>query len=219
MREKFPVIHLRSSGGRSVARDGIVLCFFMRRSHHEVAPAVSRALQAYRRATPPQSLDWYGSDDGDTLLLDDKGWELIRWQMLERPWGAACGVDLEENPSEVGGYHFEYRGRQLADPNFSHEEDATSGVSFTFPTEYLYHPDRVAGGHRHRQEVPPSPILRAGAPAGALLLRGAHRLVLPRQGAAAPLDAQALPIISRSARRGPPHASPPGRAAAGTPLP
>jgi hypothetical protein len=57
--------------------------------------------------------------------------------MLERPWGAACGVDLEEKDSEVGGYHFEYRGRQLADENFSHDEDATSGVSFTFPTEYL----------------------------------------------------------------------------------
>jgi hypothetical protein len=137
MREFLPTIRLRTDLGDVVARDGIVLCFFMRRSHHEVAPAVWRALQTYRRATPPQSLAWYGSDDGDTLPLDDKGWEHIRWQMLERPWGAACYVDLEENPSEVGGYHFEYRGRQLADPNFSHNEDATSGVSFTFPTEYL----------------------------------------------------------------------------------
>jgi hypothetical protein len=137
MRENLPVIRLRSKYGRSVARDGVVLCFFMRRSHHEVAPAVWRALQAYRQATPPQSLAWYGADDGDTLPLDDKGWEHIRWRMLERTWAAACYVDLEEDASEVGGYHFEYRGRQLDDPNFSRDEDWTSGLSFTFPTEYL----------------------------------------------------------------------------------
>jgi hypothetical protein len=137
MRENIPVIRLRSKYGGSVARDGIVLCFFMRRSHHEVAPAVWRALQTYRRATPPQSLAWYGSDDGDTLPLDDKGWAHIRWQILERTGAAACYVDLEEDASEVGGYHFEYRGRQLDDPNFSGDENWTSGVSFTFPSEYL----------------------------------------------------------------------------------
>ena len=137
MRENFPVIRLRSKYGRSVARDGIALCFFMRRSHHEVAPAVWRALESYRRATPPQSLAWYGSDDGDTLPLDDKGWAHIRWQILERKGAGACNVDLEEDAIEVGGYHFEYRGHQLDDPNFSHDEDWTTGVSFTFPTEYL----------------------------------------------------------------------------------
>ena len=137
MRENIPVIRLQSKYGGSVARDGVVLCFFMRRSHHEVAPAVWRALQAYLRATPPQSLAWYGSDDGDTLPLDDKGWAHIRWQILERKGAAACYVDLEEDASEIGGYHFEYRGRELDDPNFSGDEDWTSGVSFTFPTEYL----------------------------------------------------------------------------------
>jgi hypothetical protein len=137
VRENIPVIRLRTDLGDVVARDGVVLCFFMRRSHTEIAPTVWQALQAYCRAIPPQSLAWYGSEDGDTLPLDDKGWEHIRWKMLDRPWGAACYVDLEENDSEVGGYHFEYRGRQLADPNFSHDKDATSAVSFTFPTEYL----------------------------------------------------------------------------------
>ncbi|HLL00136.1 MAG TPA: type VI immunity family protein [Myxococcaceae bacterium] len=137
MRENIPVIRLRTDLGDVVARDGIVLCFFMRRSHQEVAPAVWRALEAYRRAIPPQSLAWYGSDDGDTLPLDDKGWAHIRWQILERKRAAACYVDLEEDASEVGGYHFEYRGRQLENPNFRGDEDWTSGVSFTFPTEYL----------------------------------------------------------------------------------
>jgi hypothetical protein len=98
---------------------------------------VWRALQAYRRAILPQSLAWYGSDDGDTLPLDDKGWEIIRKQMLERSGAIACNVDLEEDDAEAGGYNFEYRGRQIDDPFFAHDEDATCGVAFSFPTEYL----------------------------------------------------------------------------------
>ncbi|HYH96609.1 type VI immunity family protein [Hyalangium sp.] len=137
MRENIPVIRLKTDTDRLVARDGVVLCFFMRRSHPEVAPAIWRALQTYLRATPPQSLAWYGSDDGDTLPLDDKGWQHIRKRILERPGGIAWIVELEENCSEVGGYHFEYHGRKLDDPLYSHDEDATSGVAFSFPTEYL----------------------------------------------------------------------------------
>jgi hypothetical protein len=137
MRENIPVIRLRTDSGRLVARDGVVLCFFMRRSHKEIAPAVWRALQTYLRAVPPRSLNWYGSDDGDTLPLDNKGWEVIRKQMLERPWGAEWIVELEETDSEVGGYHFEYDGRKLDADLFRHDEDSTSGVLFTFPTEYL----------------------------------------------------------------------------------
>ncbi|MDC0712717.1 DUF3396 domain-containing protein [Stigmatella sp. ncwal1] len=137
MRENIPVIRLRTDTGILMTRDGVVICFFMRRSHAEVASAVWRALQIYRSAIPPNSLGWYGSDDGDTLPLDDKGWAYIRWQILERTWVDACTVDLEEDASEVSGYNFEYRGRRLNAPIFSHDEDSTCGVTFSFPTEYL----------------------------------------------------------------------------------
>ncbi|MDY7227450.1 type VI immunity family protein [Hyalangium rubrum] len=137
MSERFPVFRLMSKGDRMVARDGLVLCFFMRRPHGEIAPALWRALQTYRRAILPQSLNWYGAEDGDTLPLDDKGWEHIRWKLLERPWGDAWNVDLEEDCSEIGGYHFEYRGWRLDAPSFERDEDSSCGVSFTFPTEYL----------------------------------------------------------------------------------
>jgi hypothetical protein len=137
MRENIPVIRLRTDLGDVVARDGVVLCFFMRRSHKEVAPAIWRALQTYRRAIPSQALGWYVSDDGDFPPLDDKSWEHIRWQMLERTWGIECLVALAESPSEAGGYHFAYDGRQLDADLFRHDEDATSAVAFTFPTEYL----------------------------------------------------------------------------------
>jgi hypothetical protein len=137
MRENIPIIRLRNKSGDLVARDGVILCFFMRRSHKEVAPAVWRALQTYLHAIPPQSLNWYVSDDGDMLPLDDKGWEHIRKQVLERPWGAEWLVDLAEDPGNAGGYQFEYDGRRIDDPAFSHDEDATTGMSFSFPTEYL----------------------------------------------------------------------------------
>ena len=137
MRENVPVIRLRTDLGDVVARDGVVLCFFMRRSHQEVAPAVWRALQTYLRAIPPRSLNWYGSEDGDTLPLDDKGWEHIRWKMLDRLWGGEWIVELEETDSEVGGYHFEYDGRKLDADLFCHDEGATSALAFSFPTEYL----------------------------------------------------------------------------------
>jgi hypothetical protein len=137
MREHIPLIRLRNKSGILVARDGVILCFFMRRSHGEIAPAVWRALQTYLRSIPPHSLNWYGSDDGDSLPLDDKGWEHIRNKILERPQGNARIVELEEDCSEVGGYHFEYQGRRLDAPIFSHDENSTTGIAFSFPTEYL----------------------------------------------------------------------------------
>jgi hypothetical protein len=137
MRERIPVIRLRNSSGDVEARDGVVLCFFMRRSHGEVAPAIWRALETYQRAIPPRSLNWYGSPDGDTLPLDEKGWAHIRQRILGHPLADGCTVELEELASEVGGYHFEYAGRRLDAPLFAHEEGTTSAVSFTLPTEYL----------------------------------------------------------------------------------
>jgi hypothetical protein len=136
-RENIPVIRLRDRSGALVVRDGAVVCFFMRRPHAEIAPAVWRAVQTYRRAISPRDLKWYGSEEGDTLPLDDKGWEHIRWLLLERPWGDAWTIDLEEATGEAGGYSFEYRGWRLDAPAFSRDEDSSCGVTFSFPTEYL----------------------------------------------------------------------------------
>jgi hypothetical protein len=137
MRENIPVIRVRNRSGDLDVRDGVILCFFMRRSHDEVAPAVWRALQAYLRAIPPQALGWYVNPDGDMLPLDDKGWEHIRKKILERPWGIEWLAALSEDPGEVGRFHFDYDGRKLDEPMFSRDDGATSAVSFSFPTEYL----------------------------------------------------------------------------------
>ncbi|MFP2909443.1 type VI immunity family protein [Pyxidicoccus sp. 3LFB2] len=138
MRENIPVIRVPNDYGDVDVRDGIILCFFMRSSHRDLSEKMWRALQVYRRAISPSSLNWYGADDGDTLPLDDKGWEHIRETMLEHPWtGAARHVSLAEATGEAGGYHFNYDGLQFAHPLNSHKRDATSAVSFAFPTEYL----------------------------------------------------------------------------------
>ncbi|WP_233582569.1 type VI immunity family protein [Corallococcus sp. CA053C] len=135
MRENIPIFRLRSSyDDRLVARDGIVVSFFIHREHEEVAPAIWRALQTYLHAIPPNSLSWYPTDDGDWDPLDDKGWEVIRKEMFERPSALAWSVGLFEDPGESRDYMFEYYGRRLDDPFY--EAPATT-VSFTFPTEYL----------------------------------------------------------------------------------
>lgn len=102
--------------GNVVARDGVVLCFFLPHSHSQVAPAIWQALETYRRAIPPEALAWYVSDEGDCLPLDEKGWAQIRYTLRERSEGYAWHVELEEDCSHVKGYTFEYAGLWLNDP-------------------------------------------------------------------------------------------------------
>ena len=137
MSERYPTIRVHADDGELVVRDGIILCFFMRRSHHEVEQALWNALQTYRHAIHPRTLNWYGSPEGDTLPLDDKGWEHIRERILESPGAIGCQVELDELTGGTGGYNFEYHGVQLEDPFFAGNEGATSAVAFSFPTEYL----------------------------------------------------------------------------------
>ncbi|MFY1826200.1 type VI immunity family protein [Myxococcus fulvus] len=133
----LPSIRVADESGEQVVREGLSLCFFMRHSHSVVADKVWRALELYRRAIPSDALGWYGSDDGDTLPLDADGWRHIHHQLVERAWGVEWLVELTESSSGPGGYQFEYDGRRLEDPLFSGDADATTGIRFCFPTEYL----------------------------------------------------------------------------------
>ncbi|RUO89133.1 DUF3396 domain-containing protein [Corallococcus sp. AB018] len=139
MTREYPAIRLWSKGSPPIAaaRDGIGLSFFIHRDHKEIAPAVWRALQTYLRAIPPGSLGWYGTDDGDILELDDKGWGVVRQQMLERPWGYSGNANLSESPGgeEISsGYIFEYEGWS---PDNPFGNAPINAVSFTFPTDYF----------------------------------------------------------------------------------
>ncbi|WP_223638881.1 DUF3396 domain-containing protein [Corallococcus sp. EGB] len=134
MKPIFPAIRLRDKGNWLAGRDGIVMAFFIHRDHSEVGPAIWRSIQAYLRAIPPGSLNWYTSADGDMVPLDDEGWEHNRHVVIERIGGGSRTVELRESPSEAGSYQVEYYGRRLDSP--FHDAPATT-LSFTFPTEYL----------------------------------------------------------------------------------
>ncbi|NOK11123.1 type VI immunity family protein [Corallococcus exercitus] len=139
MTREYPVIRLWSKGSPPIpaARDGIGLSFFIHRDHKDIASSVWRALQTYLHAIPPGSLGWYGTDDGDILELDEKGWEIARQQMVERAWGYSGNANLSESPGggEISsGYIFEYEGQPLDTP---FGDAPVSAVSFTFPTNYL----------------------------------------------------------------------------------
>jgi hypothetical protein len=137
MKERIPAIRVRADNGLLVARDGLIICFFMRRTHEEVAPAVWRALQTYLRAIPPHSVSWNVAHEGGVLPLDEECWKHIREEMLERPCRVSRTVQLQELRDGAGGYNFAYYGRRLDAPLFVRDENSTCAVSFTLPTEYL----------------------------------------------------------------------------------
>ena len=105
MKPQLPTLHVQADHAiDEVARDGIVLCFFMRRSHGSVIHAVWRALQTYRRAIPTEALGWYPDNNGDYQPLDTKGWNHIHATMLDQGWPAQCSVELNER-CEIGRAH------------------------------------------------------------------------------------------------------------------
>ncbi|WP_375742541.1 DUF3396 domain-containing protein [Corallococcus interemptor] len=134
MSETFPSLRLHSRGGTVVARDGVVVSFFMPHDHKLVAQVCWRALETYLRAVPSQSLSWYGAEDGDVLELDEDGWEVIRKKMVDRPSRLAWHVSLFDLPGGTGGYQFEYHSNRVQLPLCV---GSSTAMSFSFPTEFL----------------------------------------------------------------------------------
>ena len=137
MTTKLPSFRVHDSRGRVVLRDGLLFCFFMRRSHGDVAASLWRAVQTYRRALPSQALAWYAMPDGERAPLDEAGWESVRKELLETPYPTGSEARLQESHTEVGAYNFEYSGKWLDAPTWQGHEDAVSAAAFTLPTEFL----------------------------------------------------------------------------------
>ncbi|MBN8230459.1 DUF3396 domain-containing protein [Corallococcus macrosporus] len=134
MSANFPTLRLHYRDGVVAARDGVVVSFFMPHDHKIVAQACWRALESYVRAIPPQSLNWYGADDGDVLELDEDGWEVIRKRMVDQPSRLAWYVSLSDLDGGTGGYQFEYHSWRIQHPL---RAGSSTAMSFTFPTEFL----------------------------------------------------------------------------------
>jgi hypothetical protein len=137
MKERYPRIRRYSELGNLAFREGLHLCFFMQRSHGEVAPAVRRALDTYLATVGHEKLGSYVDMEGEFQQLDGEGWEFVNHRLLGNPEAQSCYLQLDEFSTHVGGFHFEYRGRKLGTLHASHWPGLVSGVSFWLPTEYL----------------------------------------------------------------------------------
>jgi len=82
MNEHYPRVRLSASHGAPIVREGLTICFYMRRSHHEIARAIQESLELYLRAVRPETLAWYAGQD-DWLPLDAGSWEHLRQQLDE----------------------------------------------------------------------------------------------------------------------------------------
>jgi hypothetical protein len=127
-------LRLRSwgSSGALLVREAINLTFYMRHPHQEVAPAVLRSLERYRRVVGNGVLCQYLHESGYWEELDEAAWEALTHEMLRE---RTAIIDLIEMASRERRYQFEYRGFLTDTP----EDDPKSvcAVSFWLPTEYL----------------------------------------------------------------------------------
>ncbi|MGZ3458927.1 MAG: type VI immunity family protein [Archangium sp.] len=137
MSKPYPRVRQYTEQGDLALREGLHLCFFMRRSHGEVFPSVARALDAYLHTVGRGKLGWYATPEGEMQPLDEQGWEYVHSRLLETPHAEACPIELFEHAHQVSGYRFEYRGRKLDSPAAARWPGLVSGVSFWLPTEYL----------------------------------------------------------------------------------
>lgn len=145
MTERYPRVHFYRviEGERfPCVQTSLSICFYMRHPHRDVAPAVMRALEAYRQAIGPCSLTCYPDMTGDWQELDEVGWEFNRQKMLH-PRGAS--ICLRGTPQLTTDYEFLYYGRELDTPPLDDNPGVTCAVAFWLPTEYLeaQGPERV----------------------------------------------------------------------------
>ncbi len=134
MSEHFPRIRLQASHGAPLIRESLAIGFYMRRSHHEVAQAVSRSFEAYLRAIGPGSLTWRLDPEGDWQPLDERGWEATRRKLS----GTHCSrVVLRDDPSGAHAFRFEYYGKTLDQPQVLAGPDMVCALACWLPTEFL----------------------------------------------------------------------------------
>ncbi|WP_051256539.1 type VI immunity family protein [Cystobacter fuscus] len=133
MSEHCPTIRICAQDGSILIRDGLSICFYMRRHHHEVAQDVMRSLETYLRVLGPEALGWYADSEGDWQELDEAGWAHIQSRMQ----GSSPLITLSDNPREAGPYQFEYFGKDLEAPFFIDNPHAVCALEFWLPTGFL----------------------------------------------------------------------------------
>ncbi|MET0401064.1 MAG: type VI immunity family protein [Cystobacter sp.] len=133
MSEHCPTIRIRAQDGSILIRDGLSMCFYMRRHHHEVAQGVMRSLETFLRILGPEALGWYADDEGDWQELDATGWAHLRSRMQQ----SSPIVMLKDDPRGASPYRLEYFGKDLGSPFFVRNPQAVCALEYWLPTEFL----------------------------------------------------------------------------------
>ena len=142
MSECYPRIRIPAPSGYILLREGLSLCFYIRRPHQEIARRVLHSLETYLQAVGAQALGQYADEQGELQELDDAGWKRIRGELLEDEWPL---IQLLDASNREDRYQFEYFGKPLGAPSLEDDPNASCAVSFWLPTEYLeeHGPSRV----------------------------------------------------------------------------
>jgi hypothetical protein len=137
MNDHYPRIRLHREVVKQMwccTREGVSICFYTRRYHHEAMQGVWRALETYCRVLGAKSLDSYADMDGYWQDLHGEGWELCRREMLD-PRGAL--LQLQGGPEGNFAHGFIYQGRSDRPAPFSIDRGEVCTVVFHLPIEYL----------------------------------------------------------------------------------
>jgi hypothetical protein len=134
MNGRYPHFKGHTPAGLHILRDGLVLNFFIQRSHREIGDSIARALEIYRRSVGVEKLGLYTGEEGYILPLDPWASTYIQQQLSD--WDG-CVIQLWEHDDQWSGYRFDYRGQMLGTDTYTRSPDAVCCASFWLPTEYL----------------------------------------------------------------------------------
>ncbi|PTL82823.1 DUF3396 domain-containing protein [Vitiosangium sp. GDMCC 1.1324] len=140
MSEHYPRIRARVWNDHLI-REGLSLCFYMKRPHVEMAQSVMHCIETYVLAVGKQTLRWYLDEEGEWQDLDETGWALTRRKLLERP---GMIVDLLGRDDDRW-YRLMYRGKNPDEPFLPGNPGEVCALSAWLPTEYMeeHGPGRV----------------------------------------------------------------------------
>jgi hypothetical protein len=135
MNERYPGVRVHLEDGPVWVRHGLIIRFFMHRSHGEFASGVLRALDTYRQAVGPETLAWYPDMEGDWQPLDDTVWEQTHQALLAN--GTHIFATLVDQPDGAVDYRFEYEGISLEEPGPFDDPRRACIVTFWVPTAFV----------------------------------------------------------------------------------
>ncbi|MCY1017198.1 type VI immunity family protein [Pyxidicoccus sp. MSG2] len=130
-----PRIRLRKPNGVPIARDALSINLYMRHPHREVAPALLRSIDRYRRALGSDVLSDYSFEGCGWDELDDSGWERLRREVLESPGPILELMDTTSGEQRFRLDYFGSYGALIGPP--TEGPTTVCAVSFWLPTEYL----------------------------------------------------------------------------------